>query len=266
MDYQAKDYLTKDYLAINKEAWDQRTKIHLDSTFYDLEGFVNGQSSLNPIELEQVGNVLHKSLLHLQCHFGQDSLSWARLGATVTGVDLSSESIATAKKLAAQLHLPATFINQDIYQFGDHNTQQYDIVFTSYGVLSWLPDLTRWAQTIAGALRPGGEFHLVEFHPFNDVLSGYGYFAQLQADIEDEVTYTENHNHQTATVVTWPHPISEVIGALINAGLSIDAFNEYPYSPYNCIEGLEFVADKGYQLQHKGHLVPLMYAIKASKV
>lgn len=260
------DNKAKDYLAINKHAWNQRTQIHLDSTFYALDAFIQGKSSLNPIELEQVGDVHNKSLLHLQCHFGQDSLSWARLGANVTGVDLSSESIKTAKKLAAQLHLPATFINNDIYQFGDHNTEQYDIVFSSYGVLAWLPDLTRWAQTIAGALRPSGEFHLVEFHPFNDVLSGYGYFAQLQADIEAEVTYTENHNDQIETVVTWPHPISEVISALIAAGLSIEAFNEHPYSPYNCVEGLEFVAGKGYQLKLQGHLIPLIYSIKASKV
>ncbi|WP_418357413.1 class I SAM-dependent methyltransferase [Shewanella basaltis] len=252
-----------DYLATNKHAWDQRTRLHLKSLFYDLQPFIDGKSSLNPIELAQVGNVQGKNLLHLQCHFGQDSLSWARLGAAVTGVDLSSESITAAKKLAKQLHLPATFINSDIYQFGENNTTQYDIVFTSYGVLAWLPDLTRWAQTIAGALRPGGEFHLVEFHPFNDVLTGYGYFAQAQPDVEDEVTYTENHNNQLTKVATWPHPISEVISALISAGLTILKFNEHQYSPYNCIEGLEFVNGKGYQLIHNNHPIPLIYSIHA---
>ncbi|GGB61143.1 class I SAM-dependent methyltransferase [Shewanella inventionis] len=255
-----------DYIAINKHAWDQRTKIHLNSSFYDLHAFIAGKSSLNPIELEQVGNVQGKNLLHLQCHFGQDSLSWARLGAKVTGVDLSAESIATAQQLANQLQLDAHFINSDIYQFGQDNTAQYDIVFTSYGVLAWLPDLTRWADTIAGALRPGGEFHLVEFHPFNDVLSGYGYFAQLQPDVEDEATYTENHNNQIETVATWPHPISEVISALINAGLTIEIFNEHQYSPYNCSEGLTFVDGKGYQFEHQGHPIPLIYSIKAKKL
>ncbi|MDD8059866.1 MULTISPECIES: class I SAM-dependent methyltransferase [Shewanella] len=255
-----------DYLAINKHAWDQRTKIHLDSSFYNLQAFVDGKSSLNPIELAQVGHVKNKSLLHLQCHFGQDSLSWARLGAKVTGIDLSTESIATAQQLANQLQLDANFINSDIYQFGQDNTIQYDIVFTSYGVLAWLPDLSRWAQTIAGALRPGGEFHLVEFHPFNDVLCGYGYFAQTQPDIEDEVTYTENHNNQTETVATWPHPISEVINALTQAGLTIASLNEHPYSPYNCFEGLEYIKNKGYRLQHKGHNIPLVYSVKAIKV
>ncbi|MGX9460471.1 class I SAM-dependent methyltransferase [Shewanella sp. A14] len=254
-----------DYLAINKHAWNQRTKIHLDSAFYDLDAFIQGQSSLNPIELEQVGDVHNKSLLHLQCHFGQDSLSWARLGANVTGVDLSSESIAKAKQLAIQMQLPATFINQDIDQFGATNTQQYDMVFTSYGVLSWLPDLNRWAQTVARALRSGGELHLIEFHPFNDLLSGYSYFPQSQPDIEDEVTYTENHNDQIETVVTWPHPISEVISALIYAGLNIESFNEHQYSPYNCSEGLEYVEEKGYQLRHKNNPIPLIYSIKAIK-
>ncbi|GGP52671.1 class I SAM-dependent methyltransferase [Shewanella saliphila] len=254
-----------DYIAINKQAWDKRTKIHLASSFYDLQAFIDGNTSLNPIELAQMGDVNHKSLLHLQCHFGQDSLSWARLGAKVTGVDLSSESIATAQQLANQLQLDTNFINSDIYQFGLSNTQQYDRVFTSYGVLAWLPELTSWARTIVNALVPGGEFHLVEFHPFNDVLSGYGYFSQTQPDIEDEVTYTENHNNQIETVATWPHPISEVINALIQAGLTIASFNEHPYSPYDCFEGLEYVQDKGYRLQHKGQNIPLIYAIKAIK-
>lgn len=253
------------YLELNKQAWDKRTKIHVDSKFYDVESFINGQSSLNVIELAQLGNVEGKKLLHLQCHFGQDTLSWARKGAVVTGVDLSSEAIEQANKLKSTLGIEATFIADDIYQFGDKNREQFDIVYTSYGVLCWLPDLDHWAKIIADSLSVGGEFHLVEFHTFNDVLSGYSYFPQSKPDIEDEGTYTENCDGTKSTMLTWPHSLSEVINALISAGLKIEHFKEYPFSPYNCFEGLEHIAGHGYQLLYKGQQVPLVYAIKARK-
>lgn len=255
-----------DYLTVNKAAWDKRTKLHVASKFYDVEGFLKGKSSLNPIELDQVGNVAGKSLLHLQCHFGQDTLSWARLGAKVTGVDLSSEAVEQAKNLAVRSGLEATFIEADIYQFGDENSEQFDLVFTSYGALCWLPDLTKWAQTIVSALKVGGEFHLVEFHPINELLpAGYSYFPQDQPDIEDGGTYTENCDGQQSTMMTWAHPLSEVINSLITAGLSLQAVHEYPFSPYDCFDGLELVEGHGYQMLYKEQQVPLVYSIKASK-
>jgi 2-polyprenyl-3-methyl-5-hydroxy-6-metoxy-1,4-benzoquinol methylase len=181
-----------DYLKVNKAAWNERTKVHIDSEFYDNKAFIAGKSSLNPIELEQVGDVVNKKLLHLQCHFGQDTLSWARKGALVTGVDLSTEAIAQANELKTELGLAASFIADDIYQFGEKNTEKFDIVYSSYGVLCWLPDLNVWAKTIANALKDGGEFHLIEFHYFHDLLSGYCYFPQSEPDVEEEGTYTEN--------------------------------------------------------------------------
>ena len=126
-----------DYLSINKEAWDKRTNVHVKSEFYDVASFKNGRCSLNPIELKQVGNVEGSSLLHLQCHFGQDTLSWALLGAEVTGVDLSAAAIKQANSLKQALGLRANFIESDIVKFGSENTQHFDIVFTSYGVLCW---------------------------------------------------------------------------------------------------------------------------------
>ncbi|MGB5920175.1 class I SAM-dependent methyltransferase [Arcobacter sp.] len=255
-----------DYLSINKEAWNKRTKVHIESDFYDVESFKNGKCSLNPVELEQVGNVQGKSLLHLQCHFGQDSLSWARLGAEVTGVDLSSDAIKQANQLKNSLGLKADFIESDVVEFGRKNMKEFDIVFTSYGVLSWLPSLANWAETIANSLKVGGEFHLVEFHSFTDLLSGYSYFPNTEPDVEDEGTYTENCDGTRSTVVTWSHSISEVINALIGAGLTIESFYEYPYSPYNCFDGLELVPNMGYQMLYKGQQVPLLYSIKARKI
>jgi len=254
-----------DYLRINKEAWDKRTRLHVESAFYDVASFKNGKGSLNPVELKQVGDVQGKSLLHLQCHFGQDTLSWARLGAAVTGVDLSAVAIEQANLLKQSLGLKADFIESDVVQFGRDNTQQFDIVFTSYGVLCWLSSLFDWAQTVSRSLKPGGEFHIVEFHPFNDLLSGYPYFPNSEPDIEEEGTYTENCDGTTSTVVTWSHSVSEVISALIGAGLTIESFSEHPYSPYNCFDGLALVPNLGYQMLHQGQQVPLLYSIKARK-
>ncbi|RZM81309.1 SAM-dependent methyltransferase [Pseudoalteromonas rubra] len=254
-----------DYLSINKSAWDKRTQVHVASEFYDVAGFKAGQCSLNPVELAQVGAVKGKSLLHLQCHFGQDTLSWARLGADVTGVDLSASAIMQANALKGAVNLRAEFIESDVLQFGQVNTRQFDIVFTSYGVLCWLPDLTAWANTVAGALKPDGAFHLVEFHPINDLLAGYAYFPHGSPDIEQEGTYTENCDGNKSTTVTWTHSISDVISALLMAGLSIELFAEHPYSPYDCFEGLEFVPELGYQKLYRGQQVPMLYSIKASK-
>ncbi|WP_125560575.1 class I SAM-dependent methyltransferase [Pseudoalteromonas rubra] len=254
-----------DYLSINKSAWDKRTQVHVASEFYDVAGFKAGQCSLNPVELAQVGPVKSQSLLHLQCHFGQDTLSWARLGADVTGVDLSASAIAQANTLKDALGLKAEFIESDVIHFGQSNMRQFDIVFTSYGVLCWLPDLTAWAKTVAGALKVGGVFHLVEFHPINDLLAGYAYFPHGAPDIEEEGTYTENCDGTKATTVTWTHSVSDVVNALIGAGLNIESFIEHPYSPYDCFEGLEFVPELGYQKLHQGQQVPMLYSIKASK-
>ena len=253
------------YLEVNKDAWDKRTKVHVDSKFYDVEGFLSGRNSLNQIELDEVGDVNGKALLHLQCHFGQDTMSWARLGAKVTGVDISSEAINVAKRLSDKLGLSTHFVCDDIYSFADTNDQLFDVVFVSYGALCWLPDLHRWADLVSSSLKEGGQLNLVEFHNFNDILSGYSYFPSNEADIDDEGTYTENCTGETSIMMTWPHPISEVINALIGAGLSVDSVNEFPYSPYNCFSEMEKDGDRGFKKLCNGQPIPLVYSIKARK-
>ncbi|WP_370514489.1 class I SAM-dependent methyltransferase [Formosa sp. L2A11] len=130
-----------DYKAVNKDTWNAKTEAHLVSDFYDVEGFINGNSSLNAIELDLLGDVKGKKILHLQCHFGQDSLSLARLGAHVTGVDLSDVAIKNAKKLANTLELNTTFICCDLYELPNYLDDTFDIVYTSYGTIGWLPDI-----------------------------------------------------------------------------------------------------------------------------
>lgn len=147
-----------DPLRSNRELWDAWTKIHVASAFYDVASFRNGE---RPIRLadygrEEVGSVEGKSLLHLQSHFGLDTLSWARLGATVTGVDFSGEAIAAARVLAGEVGIAARFIDSDVYRLPEVLDEQFDVVYTSGGVLGWLSDIAGWGRVAAQFVRPGG--------------------------------------------------------------------------------------------------------------
>ena len=255
-----------DYLQINKDTWDKRTEIHVKSDFYNVDGFLGGDNTLNDIELSEIGSVEGKSLLHLQCHFGLDTLSWARKGAQVTGVDLSSSAIDKATELADMAELTAKFVCSDVYSYAEKSDEQFDIVFTSYGVICWLPCLNKWANLIADKLKAGGTFYMAEFHPVFDIVSGYSYFAKDEPDVEQESTYSENAGEETSTVVLWPHPISEVLNALIKAGLQIEHFNEFDCSPYDCFDGLVETTEGKFVMKKAGQLVPLVYSIKATKL
>jgi len=138
----------REYFDENRNLWNQRTTIHKDSSFYDVESFLEGKSSLNEIERRELGDVSNRKILHLQCHFGMDSLSLQRMGANVTGVDLSDVAIDEAKRLNNELSLDAKFICCNIYDLKDHLDDQFDIIFTSYGVIGWLPNLDTWAKII----------------------------------------------------------------------------------------------------------------------
>jgi 2-polyprenyl-3-methyl-5-hydroxy-6-metoxy-1,4-benzoquinol methylase len=146
------------FVRLNRELWDEWADINYASPFYDVEGFKRAPPPLDPVITDGLGALAGRSLLHLQCHFGMDTLRLARLGATVTGVDFSPKAIAYARRLAAETATPATFIESDIYELSTNLTEKFDVVFTSYGVLSWLPDLRTWGQLIARHLKPGGLF------------------------------------------------------------------------------------------------------------
>ena len=149
------------YIEINRKAWNNRTDTHLNSEFYNQKGFLNGDTSLNEIELNLLGNIKGKSILHLQCHFGQDTISLERLGATVTGIDLSDKAIDSAKQIAKEIHSNANFICCDIYDLPNHLEKTFDMVFTSYGTIGWLPDLNKWAGIVSKFLKPKGQFIFV---------------------------------------------------------------------------------------------------------
>ncbi|MFB9052370.1 class I SAM-dependent methyltransferase [Formosa undariae] len=260
-----------DYKAINKATWNVKTEAHLISDFYDVEGFLNGKSSLNSIEMDLLGDVKGKKILHLQCHFGQDSLSLARLGAHVTAVDLSDVAIKNAKQLANKLELDTTFICCDVYDLPNHLDDTFDIIYTSYGTIGWLPDLDQWAQLISKFLKPKGEFVFVEFHPvvwvFDDDFDKiiYRYFKS-DAIIETETgTYADREANMTQQSITWNHSLSEVITSLLQNNLELKAFQEFDYSPYDCFSHTVEVQPKQFRIKHLEDKLPMVYALKAIK-
>lgn len=259
------------YIRINQETWNHKTKFHVESDFYEMENFKKGKSSLNQIELSLLGDVENKKILHLQCHFGQDTLSLARLGADVTGVDFSEEAIAVAKSLAEEMQLNARFICCDVYETLAHLDEKFDIIYTSYGVLGWLPDLNKWAEIVSKLLKPGGKIVLVEFHPMvwmfdNEVKNiVYSYF-NVETIIEEETgTYADKNAALTTKTITWNHPISEVLQAMLANGLTLNSFEEFDYSPYNCLGEMEEFEPKKFRSKQLKHKIPLVYAVVATR-
>lgn len=259
------------YIAINRQSWNNRTDTHLKSEFYDLDNFIKGKTSLNSIELELLGDLTGKTILHLQCHFGQDTISLGRLGAEVTGVDFSDKAIASAKQIAKDTKVNATFICCDVYDLPNHLDQQFDIVFTSYGTIGWLPDLDQWAKIVSRFLKPNGQFVFVEFHPvvwmFDDNFEKifYSYFNSGAIIESESGTYADKNADITNEYVSWNHSLSEVLNSLIANGLEINQLNEYDYSPYNCFNKTIEFEPKKYRIEHLEDKIPMVYSITAKK-
>ncbi len=257
------------YFEANQQLWNDKVDFHKMSDFYRLEDFKKGWNSLKSIELEGVGDVSGKSLLHLQCHFGQDTLSWARLGATVTGVDFSDKAITLARSLNTELGLNARFILANVLELDQHLEGQFDVVFTSYGTICWLDDLEKWASLVRHYLRPGGTFFIADFHP---VLTMYDwetgviefpYFYDREPSSEIiEGTYADNNAPIGGKEFFWFHPISKVINTLQQQGLRLEVFQEYPYSPYNCYPNLDKKSEDVYVYNKTKYPLPHAYSLK----
>jgi ubiquinone/menaquinone biosynthesis C-methylase UbiE len=236
-----------------------------------MKGFLNGNTSLNEIELNLIGDVKGKRILHLQCHFGQDTISLQKLGASVVGIDLSDKAIETAKEIATQLNNDSTFICCNIYDLPNYLNEEFDIVYTSYGTISWLPDMDKWAKIISQFLKPNGKFIFVEFHPvvwmFDDAFEkvGYDYFNSGDIIETENGTYADKSAPITQTSVNWNHSISEVVTALLKNGLILNALEEYDYSPYNCFANTIEIEPKKYRIKHIGKKIPMVYALVATK-
>lgn len=259
------------YIEINKHSWNNRIDTHLNSDFYNLKGFLNGETSLNPIELEILGDIKGKTILHLQCHFGQDSISLSRLGAEVTGVDLSNKAIESARKISNETNSNTKFICCDLYDLENHLDKKFDIVFTSYGTITWLPDLNKWGELISKFLKPNGKFVFVEFHPVvwmfdeNFEKIDYNYF-NVEPIIETENgTYADKNAQITQSYVTWNHSMSEVISSLLNNSLKLEHIQEYDYSPYSVFSNMVEFEPKKYRINHLGNKIPMLYSIVAKR-
>jgi SAM-dependent methyltransferase len=269
-----------DYRAANIALWNELTGIHQGSAYYDVAGFLAGKSSLGRIESEELEpHVAGRSLLHLQCHFGLDTLSWARRGATVTGVDFSGNAIALARRLAAETGLPATFIESDVYELPRVLAGPFDIVFTSWGVLIWLPDLARWARLIADYLAPGGIFYIAEFHPFAFTLDDEAdrplvgrdfYFHRPEPhawENDGSGSYADPGAHvQAAVQYEWNHPLGEIVTSLLDAGLTIDYLHEFPFTP-GALDWPTLVTDAGGATRVRGleEQFPVSFSLRATK-
>jgi SAM-dependent methyltransferase len=259
------------YLDLNKESWNRRTDVHINSEFYNIEAFLEGKTSLNDIELQLLGEINGKNILHLQCHFGQDSISLARLGANVTAIDLSDIAIERANSFAEKTQTNVEFICTNIYDLPTRLNKQFDIVFTSYGVIGWLPDLDKWAKVISHFLKPNGKLVFVEFHPFlwayDDDFEkiAYNYFNAGPIVEYESGTYADRNAPINGQYVVWNHPTSEVLNSLISNGLEINLFNETDYSPYNCFRNtIEFEPNK-FRIKYFDNKIPMVFSIVATK-
>jgi SAM-dependent methyltransferase len=260
-----------EHLASNRALWDEWAEVNARSAFYDLEEFKRGGIRLRDYELEEIGPVTGKTLLHLQCHFGIDSLSWARLGATVTGIDFSERAIELATGVAAELGLDASFIRSDVYELPTHLDGDFDVVYTSRGALCWLPRIRPWADVVARFVRPGGFLYVTEAHPIlwayeDDFTLKYPYWEHEQpVEIEVRGSYADpTAEVRTEREYSWNHGLGEIVTALAQAGLRIEFLHEWPFVEWE----VPFLEKRDGRWWMPGELdgrMPLMYSLKAMK-
>jgi SAM-dependent methyltransferase len=256
---------------MNRELWDERVPIHVGGDFYDVEGFLGGASALRAFELEELGDVRGATLVHPQCHFGLDTLSWARLGARVTGLDFSGPAVEAARDVAARAGLDADFVQANVYDApAALDGRRYDVVYTGLGALNWLPDIDRWAATMVALLEPGGRFYLAEFHPITDVFAdedltiARSYFNSEPLVWDEPGTYADltaqtEHNRS----IEWQHGVGDVVSALIAAGLRIELLHEHDHTLF---PRWPFLVRDGaiWRTPDEMPSLPLMYSVRAT--
>ena len=278
------------YLAVNRANWDARVPVHVASRGYNREGFLRGEKTLCPVELAEVGHVGGKSLLHLQCHFGMDTLNWARLGATVTGLDFSEPAIEAARELARDSGLPGRFVHANVYDALDAIDEQFDIVYTGIGALCWLPDVREWARVAAALVKPGGFLYVYEGHPVlwslddersdQELVVGYPYFETSEPNEWDTgETYVDGPPLSHTRTYEWNHGLGEIVTAILDAGLRLDFLHEHREVPWRAlpwmepatgaepgVPGAEYDSRTLWQLPaEQRDRVPLMYSLKATR-
>ena len=277
--------MTGDYSeqkAINKQYWDALVAVNADTKGndgYNVKGFLAGERSLHPIELAELPDVTGLSMLHLQCHFGKDTLTLADMGARVTGYDYSPAAIEKARWLATETGIEATFVEGDLYDAPKLIDGQFDAVFVSWGAINWLPDIQGWAGVVAHFVKPGGWFYMAEGHPVmatiddedpdpnGPVTVRYPYFHKPEplrfttttayADNETQLEVTENHE--------WFHPVGEVVTSLIDAGLRLEFLHEHPEITWRAMPYLVRGEPGQYRMPDDRPSIPLSFSLMAVK-
>jgi SAM-dependent methyltransferase len=265
--------MAEDWIAVNRAMWDERVPIHVASGFYDVKGFLAGATTLRQFELEEMGDVDGMALVHPQCHFGLDTLSWARRGARITGIDFSAPAIAAAREVAARAGIEAEFVRANVYDaVAALDGRQFDVVYTGIGAIIWLPDIDRWAKTMGELLVPGGRFYLAEFHPVTQMFADEemtvtrSYFDRRPMQFDEPGTYADLsastvHNRS----VEWVHGLGDVVSALAAAGLTIELLHEHDFTLTPHWPFLERGEDGSYRLPTTIPAPPLMYSLRARR-
>ncbi len=253
----------------NRIAWNEMAEVHFRDPKYRVKEFLEGRSSLKSIEQQELGNVSGKRLLHLMCQFGLDTLSWARQGALVTGIDISDRSIELANKLKEAAGLSAEFVRSDVLDLKDVIDGQFDIIYQSYGTHCWISDLDRWAQVVAWFLKPGGTFLMIDGHPIEWIFmeQGGSYFDTEPDRSRNNPDYCDRSYIIRNELVEWQHTVADIVNALIDAGLTIERLGEYDFGYYAIKDDwYRHPEIPGYWYPPGGpSKYPLMFMVKAQK-
>lgn len=261
-------------MEINRALWDELVGVHVRAPdSYDLDSFRAGRNTLRSIELEEMGDVRGKRLLHLQCHFGMDTISWARHGAHVVGTDFSPEAITLARQLSKEANVAAEFVCSNLYGLTQSLDGLFDIVFTSYGVLCWLPDLDVWGKIIEHFLAPGGFFYIIEHHPVGGMLSDRdgeliatsSYFDTGPIEEISDGSYADRSAIlANKTSYQWQHPLSKIINVLTTNGLHVEFLHEFPFCMFQWLPSMAKDGDGWWRIPGRDD-VPFSFSLKASK-
>ncbi len=263
-------------IELNRLSWDERVPIHVASDFYDVDGFKAGAPAVQPFEVEELGALGGLRLVHLQCHFGLDTLDLVRMHPELHGVglDFSAPAIEEASRIATELGLAdrATFVQADVRHANSVlDRESFDVVYTGKGAIGWLPDLRQWAEQCASLLRPGGYLYLCEFHPvgyaLDDEVMGvkYDYFADQPYVEEESGSYADPEATTVHNVnYWWNHPLDRTLSAILGAGLELRFFHEWDYTLFKMAKWLVEGDDGRYRWPGEERL-PLMFTLKAEK-
>ena len=277
-DDSATEDLLRGWMDANRLNWDDRVAVHLRNRtgFYPIDRVRAGDNAFGEPEDSELGDLAGKRLIHLQCHFGLDTIRLARRGTIATGFNFSHPAIVAARALAADLDVPVRFVEGNVYDAPALLNDQYDIAFVTWGSLIWLPDIRRWAQIIAALLAPEGWLYLAEGHPLTlslDEVDGRLVAVQswrtpmVSPFVQDDVmTYTGDATPLAHTrSYEWCHSLSDIIGGLLNAGLHLDFLHEHERLPWRYFPMMVKAENWGYRLPNGHPPMPLSFSLRASK-